>query len=184
VHEKPDVTAFDGVSTSVPHFEHFFGTSAAAPHSAAVAALMLAKNPTLAPADVQGTLKATAVDVDAPGFDHRAGAGRIDAHAAVDAVPCVADGSVPRTVSCPGERVPSTVAARYRAAARRLGRIAAANPRRASRLVAAVERALGRAASSLGTATQRGRVSAGCSAAVGQAIELAASRALCVTRGS
>ena len=39
--EKPDVAAADGVSTATPEFETFFGTSAAAPHAAAIAALML-----------------------------------------------------------------------------------------------------------------------------------------------
>jgi hypothetical protein len=34
---KPDVTAADGVMTTVPGFQPFFGTSAAAPHAAAVA---------------------------------------------------------------------------------------------------------------------------------------------------
>lgn len=38
---KPELVAPDGVSTSVTGFEQFFGTSAAAPHLTAVAALML-----------------------------------------------------------------------------------------------------------------------------------------------
>ncbi len=38
---KPDVAAADGVSTSLPDFTPFFGTSAAAPHVAAVAALLM-----------------------------------------------------------------------------------------------------------------------------------------------
>src|SRR5262249_49092556 len=37
---KPDVAAADGVVTSLPDFTPFFGTSAAAPHVAAVAALL------------------------------------------------------------------------------------------------------------------------------------------------
>ena len=39
--QKPDVTAADRVSTATPEFETFPGTSAAAPHAAAIAALML-----------------------------------------------------------------------------------------------------------------------------------------------
>src|SRR5207237_6268458 len=38
---KPDVAAADGVNTSLPDFTPFFGTSAAAPHVAAVAALLM-----------------------------------------------------------------------------------------------------------------------------------------------
>ncbi len=39
--QKPDLAAADGVSTSTPGFSTFKGTSAAAPHAAAIAALML-----------------------------------------------------------------------------------------------------------------------------------------------
>ncbi len=83
---KPDLAAFDGVTTTAPGFAPFFGTSAAAPHSAAVAALLLSKNSTLSPADVQRVLTSTAIDIEAVGFDHAAGAGRIDALAAINAV--------------------------------------------------------------------------------------------------
>src|SRR5262249_61341818 len=46
---KPDLVGYDGVASEVPGINPFFGTSAAAPHVAAVAALLLPKNPTLAP---------------------------------------------------------------------------------------------------------------------------------------
>src|SRR5262249_40500533 len=62
------------------------GTSAAAPHVAAVAALLLSKNPFLTPAQVKTALMTTAVDIGAPGFDTVAGAGRLDALAATNAV--------------------------------------------------------------------------------------------------
>jgi subtilisin family serine protease len=91
---KPDVTGFDGVSISnaggfpaCPPACRFFGTSAAAPHSAAVAALLLSKNPFLTPADVRDAIKAGAVDIGAPGVDDVAGAGRLDALAAAARVP-------------------------------------------------------------------------------------------------
>lgn len=83
---KPDLAAFDGVTTTAPGFAPFFGTSAAAPHSAAVAALLLSKNPTLSPAQVRTALTSTAVDIEAPGFDNVVGHGRIDALAAINAV--------------------------------------------------------------------------------------------------
>jgi subtilisin family serine protease len=86
---KPDLAAFDGVVTTLPSggpYNPFFGTSAAAPHSAAVAALLLSNNPTLSPAQVQNILTSTALDIEAPGFDNLAGHGRIDALAAINAV--------------------------------------------------------------------------------------------------
>jgi hypothetical protein len=95
---KPDLAAFDGVATTLPAggpFNPFFGTSAAAPHSAAVAALLLSKNPRLTPAQVQSILTSTAADIEAPGFDDTAGFGRIDALAAINAVPATTTTTLP-----------------------------------------------------------------------------------------
>lgn len=41
VRQKPDIMAADGVACSAPGFSPFYGTSAAAPHAAAIAALLL-----------------------------------------------------------------------------------------------------------------------------------------------
>jgi subtilisin family serine protease len=89
IRAKPDLVAFDGVAVSnaggfpaCPPFCAFFGTSAAAPHSAGVAALLLEKDPTLTPADVQAALTRGAVDIGRQGFDDASGFGRIDAVAA------------------------------------------------------------------------------------------------------
>jgi subtilisin family serine protease len=85
---KPDLAGFDGVVTTLPpgDLNPFFGTSAAAPHSAAVAALLLSKNPNLTPAQVRSILTSTAVDIGPPGFDDAAGFGRVDALAAFNAL--------------------------------------------------------------------------------------------------
>jgi len=91
IRAKPDLVAFDGVAISnaggfpaCPPFCAFFGTSAAAPHSAGVAALLLDQDPTLTPAEVQAALTRGTVDIGAPGFDDASGFGRLDAAAAAD----------------------------------------------------------------------------------------------------
>jgi len=75
VRQKPDITAADGVSTSVAGFSPFFGTSAAAPHAAAIAALVLSGNPGASTADVREAFNATALDLTPAGVDARTGAG-------------------------------------------------------------------------------------------------------------
>ena len=71
----------------VDAFPEFFGTSAAAPHAAAVAALMLERNPTFTVADLYQTLNNTAIDAETPGVDDLSGAGVINALAALTAMP-------------------------------------------------------------------------------------------------
>jgi subtilisin-like proprotein convertase family protein len=88
--KKPDLTAADGVATSVPGFTPFFGTSAAAPHAAAIAALLKSARPRLAPDRIRRALTRTAIDIEASGFDRDSGAGIPDAFAAllfIDAAP-------------------------------------------------------------------------------------------------
>jgi subtilisin-like proprotein convertase family protein len=75
VRQKPDITAADGVLTSVPGFDPFFGTSAAAPHAAAIAGLVLSGNPGIDPAEVREALVNTAIDIGAPGVDPVSGHG-------------------------------------------------------------------------------------------------------------
>jgi hypothetical protein len=100
VRQKPDLAAADGVSTaSGAPFHPFFGTSAAAPHAAAIAALMLSARPAVTLAELRAALAATALDIMAPGIDRDSGAGVLNAPAAVGAVlagggdtsPCVRD---------------------------------------------------------------------------------------------
>ncbi len=73
--QYPVVTASDGVTTSVPGFAPFFGTSAAAPHAAAVAALLKAYKPALTATQIRAALVATALDIEAVGTDSDTGAG-------------------------------------------------------------------------------------------------------------
>ena len=80
-YNKPDVAAADGVTTSLEEFTPFFGTSAAAPHAAAVAALLI--EATGGPGVLKNTqiadlLRATAVDLGAPGPDNTFGFGALD----------------------------------------------------------------------------------------------------------
>ena len=83
--QKPDISATDGNQNSffgsggAPF--RFFGTSAAAPHAAAVAALQLDGNPGLTPAQVRAAQTSTADPVGA--FGPKAGAGLVDASLAV-----------------------------------------------------------------------------------------------------
>lgn len=86
---KPDVTAADGVRvTGVGGFPSaFFGTSAAAPHAGAIAALVLAKSPGLTPAQVRTALTSTAIDIGpVAGADRDSGAGIVMADAALRSI--------------------------------------------------------------------------------------------------
>ncbi|WP_329056442.1 S8 family serine peptidase [Amycolatopsis sp. NBC_01488] len=83
---KPDITAADGVATSVPGFQPFFGTSAAAPHAAAIAALLLSGKPTATAAQIRSALVSSAIDLGAPGFDTVTGNGVIMAGPALAAL--------------------------------------------------------------------------------------------------
>ena len=75
VRQQPVITAADGVSTAAPGFNPFFGTSAAAPHAAAIAALLKSGVPSLTPAQVRTALTSTAIDIEAPGVDRTTGYG-------------------------------------------------------------------------------------------------------------
>lgn len=85
---KPEMTAPDGTNTSFfgediafdsDPYPNFFGTSAAAPHAAAVAALVLEKHPGLPPHYLYRLLQDSAHDIESPGRDPWSGAGLIDA---------------------------------------------------------------------------------------------------------
>jgi subtilisin family serine protease len=71
-------------------FPNFFGTSAATPHVASIAALMLQANPALTPAQIYQALRASALPMDtvSPNFD--SGYGFVQADAAFALIPQVA----------------------------------------------------------------------------------------------
>ena len=93
IRKKPDFVAPDGGNTTFfgqqlndgDTFPNFFGTSAAAPHAAAVAALLQERSQNkMSPNDVRNRLSTTAIDMDDPstpgfdvGFDFRTGYGFI-----------------------------------------------------------------------------------------------------------
>ena len=80
---KPDVAATDGgITTFFGSGNRFFGTSAAAPHAAAVGALQLDAEPALTQSELKAAQKSTAVPVGSFG-PLAAGAGLIDAPAAI-----------------------------------------------------------------------------------------------------
>ncbi len=89
--QKPDIAAADGIGTSVPAesrghliFNPFFGTSAAAPHAAAIAALLKNSNPSISPAEIRAALLGTALDIELPGWDGTSGFGLVMADAALN----------------------------------------------------------------------------------------------------
>ncbi|MBL8148582.1 MAG: S8 family serine peptidase [Blastocatellia bacterium] len=75
VRPKQDIAAADGVSCATPGFSRFFGTSAAAPHAAAIAALIKSANLDLKNSQIKDLMMATALDIESPGFDRDSGVG-------------------------------------------------------------------------------------------------------------
>jgi PKD repeat protein/subtilisin family serine protease len=71
---KPDLVAPDGVN-SASYPTGFFGTSAAAPHVAGAAALMLSANPSLGVDNLKDEMTSEAVDAGVRGTDNTFGAG-------------------------------------------------------------------------------------------------------------
>jgi hypothetical protein len=83
--QKPDVSATDGgINTFFGPGNRFFGTSAAAPHAAAVGALQLAENPAQSLAQLRSDQRVTAIPVGGFGPD-AAGAGLVQATGALAA---------------------------------------------------------------------------------------------------
>jgi hypothetical protein len=83
VRQKPDIAAADCVATATPNFNPFCGTSAAAPHAAAIAALLLEANPSLVTAGVRSIFSTSSRDIEVGGVDRDSGVGIVDAFLAV-----------------------------------------------------------------------------------------------------
>ncbi|HEY9635373.1 MAG TPA: S8 family serine peptidase [Coleofasciculaceae cyanobacterium] len=86
VRQKPEIAAADGVKTTLPPggLNPFFGTSAAAPHAAAVAGLLKSFRPSLTSAQMRSLLTSTALDIEATGVDQDSGYGIIMANRVLD----------------------------------------------------------------------------------------------------
>jgi subtilisin family serine protease len=86
----PNISAVDCVATRVGQLGFFVfrfcGTSAAAPHVAGVAALLIEHAPSLSSEQLRAILTGAAVDLGPGGFDPRYGFGRADGLAALQAV--------------------------------------------------------------------------------------------------
>ena len=83
--QKPDITAADGTVTGVTGFSPFFGSSAAAPHAAGIAALLKSAG-AFSPAQIRTALTSTAIDIEAAGIDRDTGAGIIMAFESLVAI--------------------------------------------------------------------------------------------------
>jgi hypothetical protein len=87
IRQKPDIAAADRVSTSLSDFRPFPGTSAAAPHAAAIAALLKSYNPALTALQIRALLTNSALDIMGLGTDRNSGAGIVMADSALQAAP-------------------------------------------------------------------------------------------------
>lgn len=83
VRQKPDVAGADGVSCAAPGFTTFWGTSAAAPHLAAIAALMIERG-TTTPDAIRNVIQNSCWDPLPAGWDRDFGYGIPDAYTAVN----------------------------------------------------------------------------------------------------
>ena len=79
---KPEISATNRVTTSLSSV--FAGTSAAAPHVAGAAALLLSQYPSLTMTELRNLLVNDSKDVALTGFDYRTGYGRISLDADAD----------------------------------------------------------------------------------------------------
>jgi hypothetical protein len=79
----PAITGGDGGATSVPGFEEFFGTSAAAPACAAVAALVWSRDLSQTGPQIRAILESSCLDIEDPGIEVNSGHGTLMADQAL-----------------------------------------------------------------------------------------------------
>jgi hypothetical protein len=103
VRQKPDLSAADCVQTATPGFATFCGTSAAAPHAAALTALLLEADPAATLEEIRMALLSTAVDIEAVGIDRDSGVGLVRGPNAGEALPeCHVDADCSDDLFCTG----------------------------------------------------------------------------------
>ncbi len=73
--KKPDIVAADNVSCATTGFNPFYGTSAAAPHAAAIAALAWSATPNATADQIKTRLLKGVIDIGKPGFEDDSGNG-------------------------------------------------------------------------------------------------------------
>ena len=94
VRQKPEITAVDGVNTTFffddsfgnDGIDDFFGTSAAAPHAAAIAALLFEARPDATPGQLRNALQDSAIDMGPAGVDFDSGYGLVRADVALEEI--------------------------------------------------------------------------------------------------
>jgi type VII secretion-associated serine protease mycosin len=105
----PGSLIWSTVPVSQGSYQMYSGTSMAAPHVAAVAALLKAYSPALTPDQIEQALESSAVDLGAKGKDNDFGYGRIDAAAALTAAaPKTSAPTTAPTTKTPTTKAPTT----------------------------------------------------------------------------
>jgi len=106
--QKPEIVAPDGGDNTFfgsdyegNGFPNFFGTSAAAPHAAGVAALLRDQDAAMTPDDIYNALQNTAIDMNAVGVDINSGYGLIQADMALAIRDSDIDGILNGDDNCP-----------------------------------------------------------------------------------
>jgi len=105
VFQKPDLTAADGVMTAAPGFNPFYGTSAAAPHAAAIAALVKHAFPAMTNTQIRNAMTTNAIDIEAAGWDRVTGTGITMVYETLQAL-----GAAPAAVLSLGTVTPAQIA--------------------------------------------------------------------------
>jgi subtilisin-like proprotein convertase family protein len=85
----PDLAGADGVGTTLPSgsgLNPFFGTSAAAPHLGAIAALIRAAMPRATTRQIKQAMTSSALDIEASGLDRDTGSGIASAFRSLQAI--------------------------------------------------------------------------------------------------